>query len=102
MQSIMHDGFFNDSSFSSIYTQKPIGPRFELLFLCCPFVIDDAMLIKIILLKFIQRDDAYGQCELYDAHLWQVDKGTCQKRFSGIRPLRGGGTPLSPKGFLAK
>ena len=65
--------FFNDSSFSSIYTQKPIGPRFELLFLCCPFVIDDAMLIKIILLKFIQRDDAYGQCELYDAHLWQVD-----------------------------
>ena len=73
MQSLMHDGDLNDSSFSSIYTQKPIGPRFELLFLCCPFVIDDAMLIKIILLKFIQRDDAYGQCELYDAHLWQVD-----------------------------
>ena len=37
------------------------------------FVINDALLIKIILLKYIQRDDAYGQCELYDAHLWQVN-----------------------------
>ena len=69
MQSLMYDGFLNESSFSSIYTQKPIGPRFKSLFLCCLFL---SFLIKIILLKFIQRDDAYGQCELYDAHLWQV------------------------------
>ena len=37
------------------------------------FVIDDALLIKNNLLKFIPRDEAYGQCELYDAHLWQVN-----------------------------
>ena len=28
------------------------------------------------------------------AGIWLVCKGTYQKRFSGIRPLRGGGTPL--------
>ena len=31
----------------------------------------------------------------------EVFKGTRQKRFSGFCPLRGGGTPLSAKGFLA-
>ena len=28
-----------------------------------------------------------------------ADKGSCQKRFSGFCPLRGGGTPLSAKLF---
>ena len=37
------------------------------------FVNDNVLLIKIIQLKFLQRDDAYGECELYGAHLWQVN-----------------------------
>ena len=55
------------------------------------FVINDALLIKIILLKYIQRDDAYGQCELYDAHLWQVNN---HHIFSLTFAYTGGNVPL--------
>ena len=37
------------------------------------------------------RDEA-----VYSVLLVDLSKGTCQKRFSGIRPLRGGGYPTFP------
>ena len=46
------------------------------------FLFDDvASVIKIILLNFIQRDDAYGECELYGGHLWQVNNHHLQGGF---------------------
>ena len=77
--------------FSVFYTQKPKEHRYKLLFLCCLFFIDDVFSIKIILLKYIQRDDAYGQCELYDAHLWQVNN---HHIFSLTFAYIGGNVPL--------